>query len=260
MIACWEPQSMGEVQVQVDRHVGIVEIQRPPNNHLSHQVVSDLVDAFRSLSEDGCRVAVLCSAGRNFCAGADLQTRDLFMGDAMARFYELASQLFDVPIPIVAGVQGNAVGGGLGLALAADFRVCSPSSRFTANFSRLGFHQGFGLSVALPLVVGHQRAIDMLYTGRRVSGEEAAAIGLSDKVVPDEQLRDSTIELAREIGASAPLAVRSIKKTMRGHLGDAVRQVLLRERAEQDRLQKTHDWVEGVEAAAGRREPTFSGR
>jgi 2-(1,2-epoxy-1,2-dihydrophenyl)acetyl-CoA isomerase len=251
---------MSEVQVHVDRYVGIVEIQRPPNNHLSHQVVSDLVDTFRSLSENGCRAAVLCSAGRNFCAGADLQTQDLFTGDATARFYDLAAQLFDVPIPIVAGVQGNAVGGGLGLALAADFRVCSPSSRFTANFSRLGFHHGFGLSVTLPLVVGHQRAIDMLYTGRRVCGAEAAAIGLSDKIVPDEQLRDSAIELAREIGASAPLAVRSIKKTMRGHLREAVGQVLLRERTEQARLQKTLDWGEGITAVADRREPIFTGR
>jgi 2-(1,2-epoxy-1,2-dihydrophenyl)acetyl-CoA isomerase len=251
---------MSEIQVNVEHNVGTVEINRPPHNHLSHQLIGDLVESLRSLTEDGCRSVVLCSAGRNFSAGADLQTNDLFIGDATERFYNLAAELFDVPIPIVAAVQGSAVGAGLGLALAADFRVCAPTSRFAANFARLGFHHGFGLSVTLPLVVGHQRAIDMLYTGRRVRGEEAAAIGLSDKIVPEERLREAAIELAEEISASAPLAVNSIKETMRGHLGDAVRHALVRERTEQARLQGTSDWAEGVKAVADRRQPTFSGR
>jgi 2-(1,2-epoxy-1,2-dihydrophenyl)acetyl-CoA isomerase len=251
---------MSEIRVNVENNVGTVEINRPPHNHVSHQLIGHLVESLHSLCDDGCRAVVLCSAGRNFCAGADLATKDLFIGDATERFYDLAAQLFDVPIPIVAAVQGSAVGAGLGLALAADFRVCAPTSRFSANFARLGFHQGFGLSVTLPLVVGHQRALDMLYTGRRVRGEEAAAMGLSDKLVPEERLRAVATELAEQISASAPLAVRSIKMTMRGQVGEAVRHALVRERTEQARLQETADWAEGVKAVADRREPTFFGR
>src|SRR6202035_3326912 len=88
--------------------------------------------------------------------------------------YEEAVRLIAARTPIVAAVQGAAVGGGLGLALAADFRIASPSTRFIANFSRLGLHHGFGITVTLPAVVGQQHALDMLYTGRAVAGEEPA--------------------------------------------------------------------------------------
>src|SRR6202035_4586819 len=96
--------------------------------------------------------------------------------------YEEAARLFAARTPIVAAVQGAAVGGGLGLGLVADFRVAAPSTRFIANFSRLGLHQGFGITVTLPAVVGTQRAQEMLYTGRAVAGEEAARFGLCERL------------------------------------------------------------------------------
>ena len=88
-------------------------------------------------------------------------------------------RLFANPTPVVAAIQGAAVGGGLGLALMADFRVASPEARFSANFARLGFHHGFGLTVTLPRLVGQQRAAEMLYTGQRVKSDEALRIGLA---------------------------------------------------------------------------------
>jgi len=117
-----------------------------------------------------------------------------------------------------------------------------------------------GLSVTLPAVVGQQHALEMLYTGKRVDGEEAARIGLCDRLVPLADLRDAATSLAAEIATSAPLAVRSIRQTMRGHLAPAVRAALVREKAEQDRLFQTEDWAEGVRATAERREPEFVGR
>ncbi len=121
--------------------------------------------------------------------------------------YEEAVRLFAARTPIVAAVQGAAVGGGLGLALVADFRVAGPSTRFIANFSRLGLHQGFGITVTLPAVVGTQRAQEMLYTGRAVAGEEAANIGLCDRLAADDAVRSTAHAFAAEIAASAPLAV-----------------------------------------------------
>ena len=91
--------------------------------------------------------------------------------------YDFAIRLFEQPLPIVAAIQGAAIGGGLGLAMAADFRVAAPEARFAANFALIGIHQGFALSVTLPAVVGQQAALDLLYTGRRVSGAEARALG-----------------------------------------------------------------------------------
>ena len=119
----------------------------------------------------------------------------------------------------MAAVQGAAVGGGLGLALMPDFRVACPEARFSANFARLGFVQGFGLTVTLPRLVGRQRAMEMFYTGRRVKGEEALRIGLCDDLVPQDRVRARARELAGEIAVSAPLAVRSIREMMRGQLG-----------------------------------------
>jgi enoyl-CoA hydratase/carnithine racemase len=199
---------------------------------------------------------VLCSAGKHFCAGANFADEN---PAATGLLYENAVRLFAAQTPVVAAVQGAAVGGGLGVALSADFRVASPESRFVANFSRLGIHHGFGLTVTLPLVVGQQRALELLYTGARLRGEEAHAIGLCDRLVPAERLREEAIALAVEIALSAPLAVRSIRATMRGDLAGRVREATELEAREQAKLFATEDFREGVAAAAERRPPKFTG-
>jgi 2-(1,2-epoxy-1,2-dihydrophenyl)acetyl-CoA isomerase len=239
-------------------HVATVEFDRPPNNHFDVELIAALADAYAELDEDSaCRAILLCSAGRHFCAGANFAGT----GDAGAEvLYEQAVRLFAAGKPVVAAVQGGAIGGGLGLALSADLRVASPSSRFAANFARLGIHHGFGMTVTLPAVVGMQAALELLYTGRRVKGEEAHALGLCDRLAADEELRGAAHALASEIAASAPLAVRSIRKTMRGDLPDRVRAAAERERTQQAPLFATDDFQEGVRATAERRTPRFTGR
>lgn len=247
-----------DVGVERDGHVAIVEIRRPPNNFFDVALIGAIADAVDELAAGDCRAVVLCSAGRHFCAGADFgggRERD----GGGPHLYEMAVRLFEQPIPIVAAVQGAAIGGGFGLAMAADFRLAAPAARFAANFARLGFHHGFGLSVTLPLVVGHQVALDLLYTGRRIDGDEAQRVGVADRLVPAGELRGAAVALAADIAGSAPLAVRSIRETMRGHLAGQVRDALARERAEQDRLTATSDWREGVAAMAERRPPVFTG-
>jgi enoyl-CoA hydratase/carnithine racemase len=243
-----------------DDGVATIEIRRPPNNFFDVALISAIADTLDRLAAEGdCRAVVLCSQGQHFCAGANFQQPEALASPVGPHLYEVAIRLFQQPLPIVAAVQGAAIGGGLGLALATDFRVASAESRFAANFSQLGFHHGFGLSVTLPLVVGHQAAIDLLYTGRRIGGEEAHRIGLCDRLVPAEDLRRTALELARTIATSAPLAVRSIRRTLRGGLVDQVRTAMARERGEQERLMATADWREGIAAAAERRPPRFSG-
>lgn len=248
----------GRVTVQLrDEHVAIVEFSRPPNNYFDAELVGSIADAYARLDQDGaCRAIVLCSAGRHFCAGADFSNEN----PAGEDLYAHAARLFEARIPVLAAVQGAAVGGGLGVALSADFRVATPDSRFSANFARLGIHHGFGLTVTLPLVVGHQRSLELLYTGMRLRGEEAHAIGLCDRLVATDQLREQAIALAAQIAASAPLAVRSIRSTMRGDLADRVRVATAHEAAEQVKLFGTEDFQEGVAATAERRDPRFKGR
>jgi 2-(1,2-epoxy-1,2-dihydrophenyl)acetyl-CoA isomerase len=256
------PVTRGDVGVQPGQ-VAVLEIRRPPNNFFDVDLIRDLAEALERLADDGeCRAVILCSEGKHFCAGANFSSGDRQVGTEREgeHLYDIAIRLFEQPLPIVAAVQGAAIGGGLGLALAADFRVACAEARFSANFARLGFHQGFGLSVTLPMVVGHQRSLELLYTGRRIDGDEALRIGLCDRLVPLTEVRSAAMALAEDIAASAPLAVRSIRKTMRGHLAESVRAALVREKAEQDRLVQTADWREGVRATAERRAPAFQGR
>ena len=248
--------------IEVVEHVATVEIRRPPNNYFDLDVLTELADALDELAgEQTVRAVVLCSDGKHFCAGADFSgSSGAMVRPGRPHLYDIAIRLFEQPLPIVAAVQGAAIGGGLGLALAADLRVATPESRFAANFARLGFHQGFGLSVTLPLVVGHQAALDLLYTGRRIDGDAARALGLCDHLVPLDELRPRAHELAGEVAAAAPLATRSIRETLRGPLVEQVRAAMARERAEQERLQRTDDFREGIAATSERRDPRFTGR
>ena len=248
-----------DVTVAVEDNVATVEFHRPPNNFFDVELIRALVDAVFTLDDDpACRAIVLCSEGKNFCAGADLGPQSDLV-DQTADLYTQAVQLFSARKPIVAAVQGAAVGGGLGLALAADFRVATPESRFGCNFAKLGFHQGFGISVTLPAIVGQQRALELMYTGGQARGAEALAIGLCDRLSSPEDLRHAARELATEIAASGPLAVLAIRETMRGGLADQVREATKREHEAQQRLRRTEDFREGVAAMAERRPPNFTG-
>jgi enoyl-CoA hydratase/carnithine racemase len=256
----------GDVSVHVaDDFVATVELHRPPNNYFDLVLVRSLADALESVDAGHeSRAVVLCSVGKHFCAGADFTGRrgladNVGGGGEEGHIYEEALRLFTTKTPIVAAVQGTAIGGGLGLAMAADFRVASPETRFAANFARLGFHHGFGLTVTLPAAIGRQRALEMLYTGQRVPGEEALRIGLCDRLVPADSLREAAHTLAAEIAVSAPLAMRSIRETMRGDLAARVKAAAAREWAEQERLAMTDDFSEGLKATAERRTPRFSG-
>jgi 2-(1,2-epoxy-1,2-dihydrophenyl)acetyl-CoA isomerase len=255
----------GDVSVEVGSdHVAEVEIHRPPNNFFDVGLIRSLADAYEELAAGSeCRAIVLCAEGKHFCAGADFHHQsdaEALPDEGAASLYHEAIRLFRSALPVVAAVQGAAIGGGLGLACSADFRVAAPEARFAANFARLGFHQGFGLSATLPYIVGNQKALELLYTGERIGGEEASHIGLCDRLSPLPDVRSGARDLATEIAVSAPLAIRSIRQTMRGELADAVARATEREDAEQIRLRATADFAEGTRASFERRSPDFVGR
>lgn len=250
-----------EVRVHLDpeNHVGTVEMRRGPNNFFDVTVLSAVADGVDDLAGRGARCVVLCSEGKNFCAGADFAGEQGRIATRGLHVYDVAARLFRATVPMVAAVQGSAIGGGLGLAMAADFRVGTPGTRMAANFALIGIHQGFALSVTLPRAVGEQRAAELLYTGRRVDGETALRTGMIDELVGEDVLRTRAHELAAEIASSAPLAVASIRATLRGDLAERAVAAMAHERAEQDRLQRTADFREGVRAVAERRKAGFRG-
>ncbi len=257
----------GDIEVTRDGNVAQLEVQRPPNNFFDVDLINDMADAFEELEKDvNCRAIVLCAEGKHFCAGnnfgkprseAENRARAEGKGNPL---YAAAVRLFDAKLPVIAAVQGAAVGGGFGLAVMADFRVVCPDTRFTANFVKLGFHPGFGLTHTLPRIIGQQRANQMFLTGQRINGETALEWGLAEVFTDRESLRDEAMKLAQEIAENAPLAIRSVRATMRQGLADAVQTQTDHEAIEQARLQRTEDHKEGVKAVAERRVGNFQGR
>ena len=252
----------GEVSVARDGHVAFLEIDRPPTNFVSVELMTALADALEDLDkEDPIRATVIASAGKAFCAGADLAAPSGLGGpnamQGINALYVEAVRLFSIRKPIVVAVQGAAVGAGLGLALVGDFRVAAPEARFTANFVKLGFHPGFGITYTLPRVVGHQRAQLMCLTGRRITGEQALEWGLADELAPLDKLRETAMNMAREIAENAPLAVESTRATFRSELAAAVKKQTDHEHIEQTRLRATKDFAEGVRSVNERRLGNF---
>src|SRR5712692_4373113 len=207
------------VVVNTNEHVATVEIHRPPNNYFDDALIRNLADAFETLDKDqACRAILLAAEGKSFCAGANFQSRpetnplnQSQTASGSNPLYLEAVRLFRATKPVVAAIQGAAIGGGLGLALVADFRVAAPEARFAGNFVKIGIHPGFGLTHTLPRLIGVQKAALLMYTGRRLNGEQALAWGLVDELVDLSELRAAALKLAAEIAEAAPLAVVSTR-------------------------------------------------
>jgi len=174
--------------------------------------------------------------------------------------YEPFLQVLDVEVPVVAAMNGHAVGGGFGLSLLADIRIASIDGKYGANFARLGIHSGLGISYLLPRLIGVGRASELLFTGKLISGEEALAIGLVSHAYRSEQVLAAAVGLAREIAAAAPTPVRQMKASMRRGLRWEIREAARMEAGLQSASLETEDAKEGLSAILQKREPEFTGR
>ena len=264
--------AFADINVSLSGHVATVEIDRPPHNFFDRDLIAQIADAYTELDENpDCRAVVLASNGKSFCAGANFGTgqddasgNDEFTEEGFKNttglLYREGVRLFGAKKPVIAAVQGAAIGGGLGLALTADFRIAAREARFAANFAKLGIHPGFGLTVTLPRLIGQQAANTMFLTGRRVPGEQAVELGLADQLVDLDNVRDAALALAAEIAENAPLAILSVRATMRQGLAEAVAAATDHELAEQQWLRATEDAEEGIRAVSERRAGNFNGR
>jgi enoyl-CoA hydratase/carnithine racemase len=258
-------ESYEHIAVSEQGIIATIEVRRGPNNFVDTDMVGEIADALEVYDRNpGVRAIVLCAEGKHFCAGADFSSRG---PDGVARatkrgrhLYKEAQRLWRTKKPFVAAVHGAAIGAGVGLAVAADFRVTCPEARWSTNFTRMNYHPGFGLTATLPRLIGHQQAMLMMYTGRRLTGEEALRIGLADYCVPADQVRAKAAELATEIAQSGPLAIVATRETLRRYLADDVARATEREYEEQDWLRNTADFREGIKAMGERRLPNFQGR
>lgn len=252
------------ITTQISGHVGEIRFAKPPLNYACTELlrqIADRIDAFDA--DPQVRCLLLWSEGKSFCAGADLAGDEAITStdgmDSIAQLYAQAQRIFARKKPMVAAIQGAAIGAGLGLALTADFRVAAPAARFSANFVRLGFHPGFGLSHMLPRLLGHQRAAWLLLSAARIKPGEALDWGLVDRLSGQDDLLDTARALAGEIAENAPLALIAVRQTLIAGLAEELQRTMRHEHTQQAWLKQTGDYAEGVASVFERRAARFTG-
>jgi enoyl-CoA hydratase len=262
------------VPVRVDRRDGGIVVLTLDDPDRRNAMTEEMGDALTSATaelgtDDTIRAVVLTGAPPAFSAGGDLgmledlaqRTRDEgFDATAtMQAFYRRFLSVRDLPVPVIAAINGHAVGAGLCVALACDLRIVADEAKVGLNFAKLGLHPGMGGSWLLPRIVDAQRAAAWLYTGRLVGGREAAAAGMALASHPADEVLPAALALASEIAAASPVVVRQLKATL-GSDAPTLDAALAREAACQAVNYGTEDLREGLAAARDRREATFPGR
>lgn len=257
------------VSVSQDEHTAWIRIARPDAlNAIDEVVLAELSDALRDVhGKEGLRAVVITGSGRAFCAGADIGERlrdgteiepDDFV-DFVRRVGAVFRQVEELPVPVIAAVNGVAVGGGLELAMSCDFIIAASNARLGDGHANMGGLPGYGGTARLPHLVGPQRAKYLTFTGRLIDAQQAKAWGLVTEVVDAEAFEESVSEICRSIAAKSPLGVRWMKRLIDDVTEQAVRRGL---DAEIDALRQyvhSNDLREGIRSFVQKRSPQFSG-
>ncbi|HEV2937161.1 MAG TPA: enoyl-CoA hydratase-related protein [Streptosporangiaceae bacterium] len=259
---------MGEfVRLEAADGIGTIRLDRPPVNALNDQVRDELAAAAEAAASDGDIRAVIVYGGeRVFAAGADIndmaEAGYASMADRSARLQAALSLVAGIPKPVVAAITGYALGGGLELALAADFRVAGESARVGQPEILLGVIPGAGGTQRLPRLVGPAKAKDIVFTGRMVKAAEALAMGLVDRVVPDASVYQAALDLVKRYAAGPALALRAAKQAIDHGLDVDLATGLEIERVQFAALFATEDQRTGMRTflEKGPGQATFSGR
>ena len=255
---------MQHVELTVEGPVALIRLDRPPVNALAEDAALELKEAFESCADAAIR-SVVVTGEPHFAAGADIRgfqaTFDAGVEERSAwTLQEAIAALESLEKPTIAAVHGYALGGGLELAMGADFRYLADHARVGQPEILLGLIPGAGGTQRLTRIVGYQRAKEMIFSGRQVDAEEAMAIGLADEVFPAGELLERAMGAAREWATAPTRAIAAAKKALNSGAGLPVEQGLLVEREAFNESFRTEDAREGVAAFIGKRQADFKGR
>lgn len=249
--------------------VALVTLNDPERrNAMTAEMGDSLSTALQYLADTVVRSIVLTGAPPAFSGGGDLamleeharqaRAEEFNAEETMRKFYERFLVVRRSAVPVIAAVNGHAIGAGLCVALACDLVLVAEKARMGLNFTRVGMHPGMGGSWFLPRLAGPQRAAELLYTGRVFTGSEAASYGLALDAFPADDVVDQALVIADEIARSSPVAVRQLKRNLREVETRSLDEQLDREAAAQAVNYTTDDAREGLAAARERRNPDFS--
>ena len=258
-----------EIETLTENGVGRVELNRPEQmNALTVDLVRQIGDAGTQLVAEGARAIVLTGRGNTFCAGADLGlVREALDGSPQKVLTPLVDELHNairtlrsLPVPLVAAIEGPAVGAGLGLALTADLRVASVSARFIPGYTGIGSSPDGGVSYYLPRMLGAARATRVLLLNESLDAQQAMEWGLVDEVVEAGSATVAATALAKRLSSAPPLAILRVRELLDASTGQGLSEHLDHEQRLVTELWETHDFHEGVSSFLERRKPGFTGR
>lgn len=254
--------------VEIDEGVATMILNTPEKyNALDVEAVDECRETMKMIAEDdSVRSLIITGAGNAFCSGAD-RGSNIFGMTGPSEFWTFMQKISDMililrgmPKPVIAAVNGLAVGGGCNMALACDIIIASEAASFRQIYSRIGIHPDAGGTYFLPRLVGVNRACELMFTGRAVNAAEALEIGLVNRVVPADQLMDTVKSLAKEIAGRSPLAIKMIKNSIYSSLASDLQTVLEEEAKALSILMFTQDHQEAMAALAEKRPPVFKGK
>ena len=258
---------MGEfVTLETDGGIGTIRLNRPPVNALNDQVTAEIAEAARAAAADEVRAVIIYGGEKVFAGGADIKVMAeagyAEMALRSARLHEAMSLIAGLAKPVVAAITGYALGGGLELALAADFRVAGERARVGQPEIQLGVIPGAGGTQRLPRLVGPSRAKDIVFSGRMVAAAEALQIGLVDQVVPDAEVYQAALDMVKRYASGPALALRAAKQAIDAGLGVDLATGLEIERVQFAALFGTEDQQAGMRSFLenGPGKATFTGR
>ncbi|XDD46268.1 enoyl-CoA hydratase-related protein [Leptospira sp. WS39.C2] len=256
---------MNTVSLQtIDSYVAFIELNRPEaKNAISVQFLEELHNCILEVKKGKFRTLVITGVGDSFCSGADLKERKNMKEEEVKRFLHKINICFtdlsNLTIPTIAAINGYAFGGGLELALSCDIRYASELAIMGLTETKLGIIPGAGGTQRLPRIVGESIALEWIVSGRKITSSDALNRGLVSKVVKPEDLKESSLALAREISESAPIAVSAAKKAVRQGFPLSMESALKWEQYCYSETFTTKDRLEALQAFAEKRKPIFKG-
>lgn len=255
------------ILIEVADRIATLTLNVPDKrNAMSEQMTLDFPGYIDEVRASGARALIVTGAGSAFCAGGDLgflhsgEPDPITIREKMTSFYPRFLSLLELDIPVIAAINGPAVGAGMCLALMCDLRVASTNAKMSMPFVKIGIHPGMQANALLLRAVNGTHAADLLYTGRTVDGTEAHRMGLVNRVCEPDDLTTTARALAEEVASNAPIALRFLKQGLRETFSDLHRKASSWEGWAQPVTMATADTREGLKAISERRSPTFEGR